>query len=263
MKKYLYIYKATLIENLSYILNIILGFINFFVMMFIFLNLWEYMYSDNSQIINGYTMEQMIWYVLMSEVLWFGTRNKILTREISQDIKSGNIAYNINKPYNYVFYIIFRHLGEITLKFILFLITGIIIGIAFVGPIQGFNFYNIPFMAICLVLGILINSIIRIIISVISFWIEDSTPFHWVYDKLILVIGTLFPVEMFPGVLRTIITYTPIFVVTYGPVKLLIDFSLDRFLEVFCIQTIYLIVVIALLIILYAKGVKKLNVNGG
>ena len=30
MKKYLYIYKATLIENLGYILNIIIGFIQFF-----------------------------------------------------------------------------------------------------------------------------------------------------------------------------------------------------------------------------------------
>ena len=52
MKKYLYIYKATLIENLSYIPNIALGFINFFVMMFVFLNLWQYMYLDNSRIIN-------------------------------------------------------------------------------------------------------------------------------------------------------------------------------------------------------------------
>lgn len=88
MKKYLYIYKATLIENLSYIPNIALGFINFFVMMFVFLNLWQYMYLDNSRIINGYTMEQMIWYVLIAEVLWFGTRNKILTNEISKDIKT-------------------------------------------------------------------------------------------------------------------------------------------------------------------------------
>jgi len=87
MKKYLYIYKATLIENFGYILNIIIGFIQFFVMMFIFINLWQYMYSDSSQIINGYTLEQMIWYVLIAETLWFGTRNKILTREISQDIK--------------------------------------------------------------------------------------------------------------------------------------------------------------------------------
>ena len=88
MKKYLYIYKATLIENLSYIPNIALGFINFFVMMFVFLNLWQYMYLDNSRIINGYTMEQMIWYVLITEVLWCGTRNKILTNEISKDIKT-------------------------------------------------------------------------------------------------------------------------------------------------------------------------------
>ena len=123
MGKYLYIYKATLIENLAYIANIFFGFINFFVMMFVFLNLWQYIYSDNTQIINGYTMQQMIWYVLITEVLWFGSRNKILIREISQDIKTGNIAYNINKPYNYVLYIISKHLGEITIKLILFSIV--------------------------------------------------------------------------------------------------------------------------------------------
>ena len=152
MKKYLYIYKATLIENLTYIPNILLGFIHFFVMMFIFLNLWEYVYSDTSQIINGYTMQQMIWYVLITETLWFGSRNKILTREISQDIKSGNIAYNINKPYSYPIYIIAKHLGEITIKFILFSIVGIIIGICFVGPIQNFYFKNIPYMLVSVVL---------------------------------------------------------------------------------------------------------------
>jgi len=123
MRKYFYIYKSTLIENLSYIPNIILGFTNFFIMMFVFLNLWEYIYSDATQIINGYTMKQMIWYVLVTEVLWFGSRNKILIREISQDIKTGNIAYNINKPYNYVFYIVAKHLGEITIKLILFIIV--------------------------------------------------------------------------------------------------------------------------------------------
>jgi ABC-2 type transport system permease protein len=129
MKKYLYIYKATLIENLTYIPNILLGVVNFIVMMFVFLNLWEYIYSDSSQIINGYTMGQMIWYVLITETLWYGTRNKTLMKQINQDIKSGNIAYNINKPYNYVFYIIAKHLGEITIKFIAFSIIGIIFGV--------------------------------------------------------------------------------------------------------------------------------------
>lgn len=263
MRKYLYIYKATLIENLSYIPNILLGFINFIVMMFVFLNLWEYMYSDSSQIINGYTMEQMIWYVLITEVLWFGSRNKTLMKQISQDIKSGNIAYNINKPYNYVFYIIAKHFGEITIKFIAFAIIGTVLGVVFVGPIQNFNFANLPLIIITVLLGVLINSVLRVAISLISFWIEDSTPFHWVYDKLILVIGTLFPVEMFPEFIRPIIQCTPIFVVTYGPAKLLIDFSMGKFMQVLGTQIIYLIVAFALVIIMYERGVRKLNVNGG
>lgn len=263
MRKYLYIYKATLIENLTYIPNILLGFVNFIVMMFVFLNLWEYMYSDSSQIINGYTMEQMIWYVLITETLWFGTRNKTLMKQINQDIKSGNIAYNINKPYNYVFYIIAKHLGEITIKIIAFSIIGIIMGLVFVGTIPNFNMANLPLIIITILLGILINSVLRIAISLISFWIEDSTPFHWVYDKLILVVGTLFPIEMFPMFIRPILQCTPIFVVTYGPAKLLIDFIMSKFIQVLVAQAIYLIITIAVVLILYKKGAKKLNVNGG
>ena len=263
MRKYLYIYKATLIESLSYITNILLGFINFIVMMFIFLNLWQYMYSDSTQIINGYTMEQMIWYVLITETLWFGTRNKSLIKQISQDIKTGNVAYNINKPYNYVFYIIAKHFGEITIKFIAFAIIGWLTGILFVGQIQNFNLMNLPLIIVTVLLGVLINSVLRIAISIISFWIEDSTPFHWVYDKLILVLGTLFPIEMFPKIIRPILKCTPIFVVTYGPAKLLIDFSMSNFVQVLIAQIIYLIITITLIIILYERGVKKLNVNGG
>ena len=263
MRKYLYIYKATLIEDLTYIFNIVFGFLNFAVMMFIFLNLWEYIYSDSSQIINGYTFKQMVWYVLITEVMWFGTRNKILTNEISNDIKNGNIAYNINKPYNYMIYIISKHLGKITIKSILFWLVGIVIGLIFVGPIDNFNFAYIPLIIVAVIMGILINSIIRISISVLSFWIEDSTPFHWVYDKFILVLGTLFPVEMFPGVLSNIMKYTPIYVVSYGPTKLIIDFSIENFIKIMLAQIIYLAITMAIALFLYNKGVRKLNVNGG
>ena len=99
----------------------------------------------------------------------------------------------------------------------------------------------------------------KILISIISFWIEDSTPFHWIYDKMILLIGTMFPIEMFPQYLRPIIKCTPIYVVTYGPAKLLINFSLQNFVQILLAQIIYLFVATTLTLILYEKGVKKLN----
>lgn len=263
MRKYLYIFKATLMESFQYVMNILLGFITFFLMLFVFIFLWNYIYSDSSNIINGYTMEQMIWYVIFTEVLWFGSRNRTLTAQISQDIKSGTIAYGINKPYHYLLFIISKHLGEIAIKMLLFTTAGITLGCVFVGRIPGFQPRQLTFILLVTLLGVMINAFIRMLISVLSFWIEDAMPFHWIYDKLIIVIGMLFPVEMFPAWAQPVIKASPIFVVTYGPSKLIIDFSHEVFLQVLLTQIIYFIVSLFLLFVVFQRGVKKLNVNGG
>ena len=262
MRKYLQIYKATIIENLHYIANIIIGFFSFLIMIFVLFNLWEYMYQDTSSYINGYSMHQMFWYVLITEGIWFGTRNKAFIYEIGDTIKSGNIEYNINKPYNYVIYLVFKNLGDITIKALMFMGIVLLVGNIFIAPLE-ITLISIPFILIVLFLGIIINMLIRIGISLISFWIEDSHPFHWVYDKMILILGTLLPIEMFPIYLRPIIKCLPTYVVMYGPAKLIVDFSFMSFKTIIIAQIIYLFVVSVIVAIMYNKGVKKLNVNGG
>lgn len=262
MKKYLQIYKATLIENLSYITNIIIGFFSFLMMVFVLFNLWEYMYQDSSNYINGYTMQQMFWYVLITEGIWYGTRNKAFIYEIGDTIKSGNIAYNINKPYNYVIYLVFKCLGDITIKFIMFMFIVILVGNIFISHLE-IALISIPLICIVMFFGIVINMLIRIGISIVSFWIEDSHPFHWVYDKIILILGTLLPIEMFPIFLRPIIKCLPTYVVVYGPAKLIVDFSFENFKTIIFAQIVYFVLVSIIVAIMYNKGVKKLNVNGG
>ena len=68
---------------------------------------------------------------------------------------------------------------------------------------------------------------------------------------------------MFPEFIRPVIKCTPIFVITYGPAKLLIDFSMEKFTQILIAQILYLVISIFIIGILYKKGVKKLNVNGG
>jgi len=263
MKKYLFVFKATLIESLQYILNILSGFITFFIVLLVFMNLWDYIYSDAANLISGYTKTQMIWYVIITEIMWFGTSNRTLTYQISNDIKSGTIAYGLNKPYHYIAYIVSKHLGEIAFKFILFLGSGLLIGYLFLHELPSVRLYQLPLIAISFFLGIMINTLLRISISVLSFWIEDAIPFHWIYDKLILIIGTMFPIEMFPAWAQPIITGSPIYVVNYGPAKLTIDFSNEIFIRILPIQILYFMISSSILLFLYQKGVKKLNVNGG
>ena len=93
-----------------------------FIILFIFLNLWKYIYEDPNELINGYSMNQMIWYVIITEILWMSLGGRKLCRKICNDVRCGNIAYNINKPYSYIGYSVFSHLGAITLKAIIYTI---------------------------------------------------------------------------------------------------------------------------------------------
>ena len=61
MRKYLYIYKSEVMSTLQYILNILFDMAGYIVMIFIFFNLWNYIYDDPGQLINGYSKNQMIW----------------------------------------------------------------------------------------------------------------------------------------------------------------------------------------------------------
>ena len=112
MKKYTVIYRSVLMEYLQFTANVAMGFVSYFVFIFIFIQLWNYIYDDPRQLIAGYTKEQMIWYVMITETLWFGTRAAAVSSQAATDIRGGNIAYQINKPYHYALYLLSRYTGE-------------------------------------------------------------------------------------------------------------------------------------------------------
>ncbi len=60
MRKYAVIYRSVLMENLQYIANIVLGFVSYFIIIFVFIRLWGYLYGEPGTRIAGYTKEQMI-----------------------------------------------------------------------------------------------------------------------------------------------------------------------------------------------------------
>ncbi|MDE7297487.1 MAG: ABC-2 family transporter protein [Lachnospiraceae bacterium] len=263
MRKYAVIYRSVLMEHLQYAGNIALGFISYFIIIFVLIQLWNYMYADPGEVISGYTKEQMIWYVMMTEMIWFGARSSSVTRQVSADIRGGNIAYLMNKPYHYTLYILARYTGEWSIQLPMFAVLAVVMGAVMVGGLPGVHPLTLLAALPCIILGITINAVFKLCISLLSFWIEDSNPFQWLYDKLILVVGTIFPIEIFPASLQPLLKLTPIYTVCYGPAKLIVDFSAEKYVEILSAQILYLFVGCVLMFFIYAKGVKKLYVNGG
>lgn len=262
-RKYAVIYRSVLMENLQYAVNVAMGFFSYYIFIYIFIKLWGYMYRTPGELIAGYTKEQMIWYVMMTEMLIFGSNGAFVARTVAEDIRGGNIAYLMNKPYHYTLYILTRYTGEWSVRLPMYAALAAVMGTVMVGSLTGFRLKAFPAMAVCVILGLTINAVFKLCISLFSFWIEDATPFQWLYDKMILVVGVLFPVEIFPRALQPLLKLTPIYTVCYGPAKLIVDFSSEKCLEVLAAQMLYLTAGFGLMVLIYRKGVKKLYVNGG
>jgi len=263
MRKYLYIYKSEIMSSLQYVANIFINFIGYFILIFIFFNLWEYIYSNPDELINGYSKSQMIWYVVLTELFWKTLGGRTLCKKIVEDVKGGNIAYNMNKPYSYLGYALSSHLGEITVRGVLYSILGIIVGYMFLGSLPTLTFIQAVIVILSSILAIIISILIVILIGLLSFRIEDAIPVYWLYSKAILILGTIFPIEFFPIALQGILKYSPIYVISYGPAKLFVNFDYINAIYVLLAQILYLIITYLLCAFSYKKGVRKLNVNGG
>ena len=263
MKKYLYIFKSELMTNLQYIFDIAMSFIGILVMLFIFVNLWKYIYSDPNELISGYSMNQMIWYIFITEVLWGTISGRKYSKKICNDVKSGNIAYNINKPYSYIGYCLSSQLGDAIVRFVMYIIISMVAGFLLIGSFPKLTIISVLAVIITSLLATVISTLLITAIAFFSFFIEDASPLYWIYSKMILVIGTIFPLEVFPLAIQPIIKYSPIYVVSYGPAKLFVDYSNSAFISIIIAQLLYLIGSYLICLLIYKKGVRKLNVNGG
>lgn len=265
LNKYFSIYKTSFKQEKDSIVNYFFRAINFFIIIFIFVQLWSYIYGENgtNQIINNYSLQQMIWYLIFSEMIYFSARTSLITKDISNEIKSGNLSYKINKPYNFYLYEICNFMAKSCFALIFFIPVAILIGFIFVGSIPNFTWLQILPCIISILFSVLINWIIYASVGMISFWTQDATPFGWIVTKLFMLLGLFFPLDFFPTWLQPIIFYSPIYSIFSGPATLVADFSWDLFASIIISQISWSVIIIILGLMIYNLGKKKVVSNGG
>ncbi len=263
MRKYLNIFKAEFMSNIQYALNIALGSIGFLIFVVTFYYIWQHIYSDPKELINGYSMTQMIWYLTITEIIYTSVKASKLCKEICKDIKSGNVTYNLNKPYSYIAYVLFKEMGRCVFDIIIQMTVGLTTVFILVKEFPVANIWQMILILLSCVFAQIISILLITIIGLFSFKIDDATPFYWLYSKFIILIGVIFPIEFFPESIQGILTYTPIYVIAYGPAKLFVDFSTSNFVSIIFAQILYVFLTYGVCVAIYNSGVKKLNVNGG
>ena len=265
MNKYLTVFRTSFKQEKDAIINTLLRAVSFVLIIYIFLQLWGYIYGEGGSgtIIKGYNMGQMIWYLIITELITMSAKVNTIVRTVSNEIKSGSISYKLNKPYNYLFYCISSSMAKSCMSLIFMLPVAVIMGIVFVGLPSTFVWYQILPCLLALLVSIFISWSLYSIVGLIAFWVQDAFPFYWIVSKVFMLLGLFFPIEFYPAWLQPIIKYSPIYSMMSGPATLVANFSWWGFLEIFLSQLIWGILVILLGLLVYRLGKRKVAANGG
>jgi len=263
IKKYKEIAKINFKNSFVYIWDNIFGTAFFIaIVIFIFSKLWAVIFESNgTSIISGFTIQMMLWYLVLTEAIVTSLEN--IVTQIGIEIRSGDISNYLNKPYHYVIYKYAQTIGKAIFTFLLILLVGGLVAYLTVGLIN-INWYIIPFIFIIVFLAITLSFMILVNIGLLAFWIEEVRGIHFIYNKFVFVIGgMLVPLEIFPFWLAKIGLVLPFSYIAYHPAKLFVMFSFKYFFNIILIQLAWIFVFIMISLFVYSIVSKKVIINGG
>jgi ABC-2 type transport system permease protein len=227
--------------------------------MVIFSHIWQFAAARSGSVL--YNSDQLLWYIAFNE--WVVIALPGIHLEMEQDLRSGRLAYFLPRPISYVGSKFAEGTGALLLNLavlgpIAFLLTWMWTDHI---PLSGFDF------AIAILLGLLagmLGMIFQMLVGLSAFWLQEVGPFHWLWEKFLFVFGGLIlPLSAYPQWLEQIAVWTPFSVVLGARSALVIDPSTSHFLWVGSMLLLWIAIATVCLQILYRKGLRILNIQGG
>ncbi len=252
-------------EKLAYPGNFAGSMFTYALFVFIFSRVWAGAYAGTTEIA-GYTMRMAVWYFIVAEAPGFGFGRFFWT--LSRDMKSGQVAYLLARPYDFIGYNFAEKLGGSLVEACVIVAEGLVVGFLLVGPPPAAASVAAAvarplFVAASLALAGVLNYLLQMTLAMTAFWFEENEAFFWIFQKLSLVVGTLIPIEFLPRAAARIAVWTPFPYLSYAPARMAVAFSFTEALSLLARQGIWAAAALCLARAVFASGSRRLSVNGG
>ena len=261
MKKYWAIFKTQVINSLAYPGELIWRSLAILLFLWVFTYLWRVAYADDpSSSMAGLTLRDTLWYLMLTEAIELSRPRFAVA--IARSVKDGSIAYILNKPYDFLLYQLSTNAGDTLFRIILSITFGSVLVWFMAGPPP--NPLGWPLSVCTVAAGWMINFCLTALIGLAAFVTEEITPFMWIYQKFIFILGgMMIPIDFYPTWLQRLSKATPFAYIMYGPARLFVTPGLDRFARLMAGQLAWIAVLGILLVVVYRRGLKRLAINGG
>lgn len=252
-------FKTSLAYRSSFFSWIVVSSLKLISMWFVWTAIFN---ASNSAVLNGFTFESMMTYIAVSVII-NSIIGSMLEFRIENDVKQGQIAIGMTKPFSYPVYCFFTEIGGKILSFLVITIPMILISIFFIKISMP---QNILLFLISIILGFLINLSMVFLTGLWAFFSGGSI---WGIRMSRIFIGeitsgSMIPLYFYPEAIKNVIQILPFSYVFHVPLSIYIGrFSFIESLNGISWQIIWLSVFTFILFIAWNRCKKKIFVYGG
>lgn len=251
-------------KNLSFRFTVLTYRIGEIVETLVLILMWTAIYSSEGQLIKGFTLNEMITYVLIGNLCSVAVRNS-LPAYISKHISEGGLSLFLTKPISYIKYVFINELGRIFLITILSLFSQTIVTLFFLDKIiVNFNPLYIIIIIMMVFFAFVIELLIGFLIGIIAFWTDEVDGIQTTIDRVKRFFsGGYFPLSLLPVAFVTVSTYLPFQYSFFIPASLYLK-KIDLYQGIYGlgIQIIWIFLLSLILSIAWRRGLHKYEAMG-
>lgn len=210
---------------------------------------------------SGITVTDMGWYIGLAQMLFFLSPRIFVV--IDEDVRSGNIAYFLNRPMPYLAMRLSEGLGALAVHILVYFICGAIFLYVFLGGWPSGGPESVAIGASLLITASIIHLLFQIACGLSTFWTNDAIFIYHAYQKFMILLGGVYvPISLYPSFLPPdVIHLLPFSAMIGGPASLVLG-GQDVW-TILALQGFWGILVFMGVRSFYALCLRKVEVNGG
>jgi ABC-2 type transport system permease protein len=214
---------------------------------------------QNTPIIAGFTVKEMITYLLIGYLFQVMVRN-FLADVIARDIKNGTLSMYLIQPMSYFSFVLIKEIGRISVATILSMLSQLLVILLFYQQIIfNFNPLYLATIFIMLIFAFLSELLISYLIGLIAFWTDEVEGIYSTTNSLKKFFsGGFFPLNLLPHTFLTISFLLPFAYSFYVPTQLYLNkLSIQQGFQGLFIQLIWIGILLAVIKLVWNAGIKR------
>jgi ABC-2 type transport system permease protein len=266
VKKYLHVVNIGIQNTLVYRVNFLFRSLFALIPLTATISLWRAIYTGKTGTVAGYTLAQMVSYYLVVTIVDALTAVAEDDWQIAADIKDGRISQFLLKPIHYLTY-----------RFCLFGAGRLIYTIVALFPVTLFilyqrhyfmppaNWATFGWFALSIVLTAALQFLISYTLALLAFWLlEISTLIFIVFAFEYIAGGHLFPLDILPRGISTVLEFTPFPYQMFFPVSIYVGKVTGNGLyRGLLIQAAWVLLAWCAARFVWDRGIRKYSAVGG